>query len=50
MIGGGMGMGSMMSPDQMRQMSEMVTNCNRMMEGMNSPPKGPSSKGTSDPG
>lgn len=46
MIGGGMGMGSMMNPDQMRQMSEMVSNCNRMMEAQ----LGTWSKGKAAPG
>lgn len=45
---GGMTMAPM-SPDQMRQMSEMVSNCNRMMESMNGPPTGPGAKDSSDP-
>jgi periplasmic protein CpxP/Spy len=38
--GGMMRMGQM-SPDHMKQMTRMVDNCNRMMEGMNHAPMGP---------
>ena len=49
---GGQGMmgghgGMPMNSDQMRQMSEMMSNCNRMMQGMNGAPTGPGSKGSS---
>ena len=45
MMGGHGGMS--MGPDQMRQMSEMMSNCNRMTEGMNGAPTDPGSKGSS---
>jgi hypothetical protein len=45
MMGGHGGMP--VNSDQMPQMSEMMSNCNRMMEGMNGAPTGPGSKGSS---
>ena len=35
--GGMTGMMGQMNPDQMKQMTRMVENCNRMMEGMGPP-------------
>ncbi len=39
--GGMMGMMGQMSPDQTKQMTGMIDNCSRMMEGMNHAPTGP---------
>ena len=39
--GGMMNMMGQMTPDQMRQMTRMVDNCNRMMESMSNTPSGP---------
>jgi periplasmic protein CpxP/Spy len=39
--GGMMGMMGQMSADHMKQMTRMVDNCNRMMEGMSHAPMGP---------
>jgi hypothetical protein len=39
--GGMMNMMGQMTPDQMRQMTRMVDNCNRMMESMSNAPSGP---------
>jgi hypothetical protein len=41
--GGMMDMMGQMSPDHMKQMTQMVENCNRMMESMNGAPMGPGS-------
>ena len=38
---GMMGMMGQMSPDQTKQMTRMIDNCNRMMEEMNHAPTGP---------
>jgi hypothetical protein len=46
--GGMMGMMGQMSPDQMQQMSQMVDNCNRMMESMNNAPAGPNHRTAPD--
>ena len=42
--GGMMDMMGQMSPDQMKQMTRMVDNCNRMMESMNDAPAGSQSQ------
>jgi hypothetical protein len=47
--GGMMGMMAQMSPDQTKQMTGMVENCNRMMEGMGNAPTGPDKRHTPDP-
>jgi hypothetical protein len=39
--GGMMNMMEQMSPDHMKQMTRMVDNCNRMMEGMSNAPTEP---------
>jgi len=39
--GGMMNMKGQMNPDQMKQMSRMVDNCNRMMESMGTAPPTP---------
>jgi Spy/CpxP family protein refolding chaperone len=39
--GGMMNMMGQMTPDQMRQMTRMVDNCNRMMESMSNAPSRP---------
>jgi hypothetical protein len=39
--GGMMNMMGQMSADQMKQMTRMVDNCNRMMESMSNAPTGP---------
>ena len=39
--GGMMNMMGQMNPDQMRQMSRMIENCNRMMESMMTAPEKP---------
>jgi len=39
--GGMMNMMGQMSPDQMKQMTRMVDNCNRMMESISNAPTGP---------
>jgi Spy/CpxP family protein refolding chaperone len=44
--GGMMGMMGQMSPDQTKQMTSIVDNCNRMMEGMNHAPTSPEKEPT----
>jgi hypothetical protein len=39
--GGIMGMMGQMSPDHMKQMTEMMNNCNRMMESVSKSPTEP---------
>jgi hypothetical protein len=39
--GGTMNMMGQMSPDHMKQMTQMVGNCNRMIESMSNTPMGP---------
>jgi hypothetical protein len=40
-MGGHGGMTGQMSPDHMKQMTRMIDNCNRMMEGTGHAPTGP---------